>query len=438
MTAPISPDKPEVGQSNLRIWVGSIESSLYRVVSRNIDPDHLYVAVASLDKQTVILAGTQNQSTQEILLTVTELDAQLAQQSIPVLAQNWTNIIHKALQQAWEARSPAARRQQMLQAVGLLASIFAISLGLSAIRRWLYRLFKWRKQHIHDLPSSEPPDPNTYPEDSAAELVRDFQHSLAQKQRQRLNIWLRRILRLLQLAVWSSGVCLLMLIFPESRPLGYEWLGFNLKLVIIVLSMVLLVLLGRFLMNVRLTQWVEEASLEPAEIQRVTLRAPTLAGVFEGIITVTAWIIGIVLLIDWQQIPIKSLLSSVGLLGVAFGLVFQSLLRDGINGLFIIFGDQYAVGDTVTIAGINGQVERMSLRSTSIRGAGGSLNTVPHGQITTVQNLTKDWSRVEMTIQITKDSDATQAMRIMHQVADEMAQDPDWQTRILELISRLG
>lgn len=190
VTAPISPDKPEVGQSNLRIRVGSIESSLYRVVSRNIDPDELYVVVASLDKQTVILAGTQNQSTQEILLTVTELDAQLAQQSIPVLAQNWTDIIHKALQQAWEARSPVARRHQMLQAVGLLASIFAISLGLSAIRRWLYRLFKRRKQHIHDLPSSGPPDPNTHPEDSAAELVRDFHHSLAQKQRQRLNIWL--------------------------------------------------------------------------------------------------------------------------------------------------------------------------------------------------------------------------------------------------------
>jgi small conductance mechanosensitive channel len=439
VTASISPEKPEIGQSNLRTRVRSIESSLHRVMSRHIDPDQLYVAVASLEKQTVILAGTQNQSTQEILLTVTELDAQLAQQPIPVLAQKWADIIHKALRRAWEVRSPAARQRQVLQAIGVLTALVAISLGLSAVQRWIYRLFKRRKQQVHpNVPAGDLPDLLDNADADAAIVMREFEQTLDLKRQQRLNIWLRQVLRLFQLSVWAHGIAFLMLIFPETHLWGKTLIVFTLRLVSIVLLMLLLAQVCRFLLNRWLKNWVEDTSLEPEQLQRVTLRAPTLAGVLEGIITLAASIIGIIFLIDWQQIPIQSILSSVGLLSVAIGLVFQNLFRDWMNGLFIIFGDQYAVGDTVNIAGVNGRVESMSLRSTNIRGSGGSLNTVPHGQITTVQNLTKDWSRVDLTVQVAKDTDVNQAMQVMQQVADEMAHDPDWQSRILDPTSRIG
>jgi small conductance mechanosensitive channel len=58
--------------------------------------------------------------------------------------------------------------------------------------------------------------------------------------------------------------------------------------------------------------------------------------------------------------------------------------------------------------------------------------------MTLVQNLTKDWSKVELTVQVAKDMDVAHAMQVIQQIADEMAHDPDWQTRILELIGRIG
>ncbi|MGA7937934.1 MAG: mechanosensitive ion channel family protein [Kovacikia sp.] len=438
VTESVSSEKRETDQSALRLRVGSIESNLDRVLNKQIDPDKLYVGVASLGRQTVILAGTQSHSTQEILLTVTELDAQLAQQTIPALAQNWADIIHQALRRAWAVRSPAARQQQVLQFAGTLSAIVAISLGLSAVQRWSYRLFKRHKEQIHThLPVDDVPDRLANPDADAAEIVRDFEQTFALKQRQRINIW-RRVLWFAQLAIWVYGSAWLLLIFPETYIWGRALIAFTLRLTIIVFLMLLVAQICRFLLNRWLESWVEAASLEPNEVQRIALRARTLTGVLGGIISIAVLIIGIVLLADLQQTPIQSILTSVGLLGVAIGLVFQNLFRDWVNGLFIIFGDQYAVGDTVNIAGVDGLVESMSLRSTNIRGPRGSLNTVPHGQITTVQNLTKDWSRADLTVQIAKDTDVAHAMQVMQQVADEMAHDPDWQSRILEPTNRLG
>jgi small conductance mechanosensitive channel len=187
-----------------------------------------------------------------------------------------------------------------------------------------------------------------------------------------------------------------------------------------------------------LANWVEEATPPKANVQRIALRAPTLASVFSEMVTAAAWLLGFLTLIDWQQISLGWLLTSAGLLGVALSLVFQNLFRDWLNGILIIFGDQYAVGDIVTIGNITGMVEGMSLRSTRIRGSGGSLNVISHGQITTVQNLTRDWSRVDLTIQVSRKTDVNQAIQVMQQVAQAMAKDPQWQSDILDPTTLIG
>ncbi len=432
VTSPISSDKGETNSSTLRLRIESIESNLYQLVQKPRDPNHLYIGTALLDRQTVILAKNQSQSYQKILLTVTELDAQLAQQTIPALAQEWSDLIHQSLRQAWEDRSPFARSQQAFQAAKISSIVIIIHILLSAVKKWIDKIFKHRKQQIdHNLQVDNPTA-------SVTEIIHDFEQTFDQQQGQSLYIWLRKLLRLAKLAIWAYGINLCLLIFPETHLWGKTLIAFIMRLIIIVFLMLLLAQILNFLLNKSLKNWVEETSLEVNEVQRVALRAPTLAGVLEGIINYMSWLIGLILLINWQQTPIQAILTNISLLGVAIGIVFQNLLRDLVNGMFIIFGDQYAVGDTVNISGINGVVENMNMRSTNIRGAGGSLNIIPHGQITTVQNLTKDWSRVDLIIPITKDTDIKQAMVVMQQVAYEMSRDPDWQTRILEPISRIG
>lgn len=444
---PVADDVPSpktgTDQTALQRRVMSIEATMNRTVNQLVAPDSLFTGVASLDKQTIILAGNQNQSTRATILTVTELDAQLAQKTIADLANEWNGIIRQAMQQAWESRRPEARRQQIRLASVILFAIVALNLGLVAIHRWIYRLFRNRRQHLlekiqskqikheHQLHSSSDS------EDIAA-ARQHFKETSALQLRQNLNSLLRRLLRLTQIEVWLIGIAGIFLVFPETRLWGRHIISASLKIFAIVIIMMLLARLCRFLVNQSLAGWVEEASPPKDDVQRIALRAPTLGSVFSEIITVVAWVVGIIVLIDWQQISLASLLTGAGLVGVALSLVFQNLFRDWLNGILIIFGDQYTVGDYVTIGNITGQVEGMSLRSTQIRGDSGSLNVIPHGQINTVQNFTKDWSRVDFKVQISKDADVAHAMEVMQQVAASMAHEPEWQPYILESTSLIG
>lgn len=436
VTANITPAaKPNTGSSPVQHRVQSIEPTLYRIVESQFDPQNLYVTVASLDRQTIILAGDQTRNTQEIILTVTELDAQFAEKPISALAKDWADQIHQALLRGKADRRPEARQRQVIQIGTIAMSIFAASAILYGVQQWIYWLFRRRKQFLQQsFEALLPLDSDAASQD----LARDFKQAQALKQRQTLNILLRRLLRLTQLGIWSGGIAWILLTFPETRGWGEIIIAFVIKLCIVLLTMLLVAQICRFWVNQRLRAWVEEVPPGTDELQRVVLRAPTLAGVFDQIIKVLAWCIAIVLLIDWEQVPIASLWTGAGLLGVALSLVFQNLLRDWLNGFLIIFGDQYAVGDTVTLANTTGFVEGMSLRSTQIRGEGGSLNIIPHGQITTVKNLTKDWSRVDFTIQVAKETDVAKPMEIMKQVAESLALDPEWQSAILEPANLIG
>jgi len=86
-------------------------------------------------------------------------------------------------------------------------------------------------------------------------------------------------------------------------------------------------------------------------------------------------------------IDMKPLLASAGVAGVAIGFGAQALVRDVVNGFFILVENQYEVGDVVRVAGVEGTVEEMTLRRTVLRDAGGVVHVVPNSQIGVVTNL---------------------------------------------------
>jgi len=435
VTANTTPDQSKAGVSPVQQRIRSIEPTLHRIVEQDFDPQDLYITVAALDRQTVILASNPIQNTKEVILTVTDLDAQLAGKPISTLANDWSDIIHRALLQGWTARRPNARQRQFFQVMMIALVIVIASLVFYGVHRWIYNLFDRRRQHL--LESAE--EQLTFAlQANATELNQDFKQIQALKQRQMLNVALRRLLRLAQLLVWSGGIAWILGTIPETRSLGKSLVTFLIKLFIILLTMFVVAQICRILVNQRLRILVEESSVNPEEMQRMVLRAPTVASVMNELIQFVVGSVAIVLLIDWEQIPIASIWTGAGLLSVAFSLVFQNLLRDWLNGFLIIFGDHYAVGDTVKIADVTGLVESMSLRTTRIRGVGGSLNSIPHGQITTVHNLTKDWSRVDFNVTIASETNIVYAIEVMKKVADDMVNDPAWRSEILEPVSSIG
>ncbi|MNL33297.1 putative MscS family protein YkuT [compost metagenome] len=112
-------------------------------------------------------------------------------------------------------------------------------------------------------------------------------------------------------------------------------------------------------------------------------------------------------------INITPILASAGVVGLAVGFGAQSLVKDVISGFFILFEDQYGVGDVVDIDGKSGLVERMNLRITQLRNTAGELITIPNGSIKIVSNRSKEWARAVLEIGVAYDADVDHVLNVM-------------------------
>ena len=117
----------------------------------------------------------------------------------------------------------------------------------------------------------------------------------------------------------------------------------------------------------------------------------------------------------------ETLLASAGVLGVALGFGSQSLVKDVIGGFFILFEDQFAVGEYIKAGEFAGIVEEIGLRATRLRDWGGELHIIPNGSINAVTNYNRGKMRALVDIQVPYDEDLDRAMDVMHQACDEVA-----------------
>jgi small-conductance mechanosensitive channel len=124
------------------------------------------------------------------------------------------------------------------------------------------------------------------------------------------------------------------------------------------------------------------------------------------------------------DINLAPLLASAGVAGVAIGLAAQTIVKDMINGMLVLVEDQYNVGDWITIAGITGTVESMSLRKTNMRGGDGTLYLVPNSQITNVANQSRDYSTTTLNISVDFSAHPDKVIALLKKVVGEVRQDP--------------
>ncbi len=131
-------------------------------------------------------------------------------------------------------------------------------------------------------------------------------------------------------------------------------------------------------------------------------------------------------------ISVAPLLASAGVAGVAVGLGAQSLIKDVLAGLFILLEDQFAIGDLVTLAGVTGTVEEMSLRRTTVRDFNGTLYVVPNSEIKVVANASKDWARVIVDVGVAYETDLGRAMAVLSEAGEAVAAAPEFHADVLE------
>ena len=125
------------------------------------------------------------------------------------------------------------------------------------------------------------------------------------------------------------------------------------------------------------------------------------------------------------------LLASAGIVGLAIGFGAQTLVKDFINGFLILAENQYDIGDTIKVAGVQGSVEAMTLRRTVLRDDNGALHTVPSSEIKVVSNLTRDWTQIQLHISVAYGADSDRVIQLLNEVGEEVANDPAYADRIV-------
>ncbi len=147
-----------------------------------------------------------------------------------------------------------------------------------------------------------------------------------------------------------------------------------------------------------------------------------------AILRATAYgIIGFLILLQVLplfNIDLKPLLASAGVVGLGISFGAQSLFKDMLNGLFILIEDQFNVGDVVKVAGLTGTVEDISLRATTVRDGDGTLYFIPNSQITTVSNLSREYSVASLSVSVDAAAAPERVMEVLRRVALEVRRDP--------------
>jgi len=174
------------------------------------------------------------------------------------------------------------------------------------------------------------------------------------------------------------------------------------------------------------------------ELARRKARADSIGAALAGVVTVIVWVVAIFSIASVLGVDLAPLLAGAGVAGIALGFGAQSLVRDCISGLFMLLEDQYGIGDQVDLGAATGTVEQVSMRTTVLRGADGTVWHVPNGEIRRVGNQSKLWSMAVLDVDIGPTADLDAARDRVLAAAVTLAADPTWSDDVLEPPRLLG
>jgi small conductance mechanosensitive channel len=156
---------------------------------------------------------------------------------------------------------------------------------------------------------------------------------------------------------------------------------------------------------------------------RVEQRAETLRHIVRSVVKGLLIVVVLVTIISELGFDIGPILASAGIAGLAIGFGAQSLVKDVISGFFILFEDQYGVGDIVKIGDLSGVVERMTLRATVLRNLEGQVHVIPNGNIQTVTVMTKEWARAVVDVTVSLREDLSKVFQVLNRINQRLAQE---------------
>ena len=171
---------------------------------------------------------------------------------------------------------------------------------------------------------------------------------------------------------------------------------------------------------------------DPATAARHGQRVETMGSLLKSIVTGIVVAVVVVMVISELGFDIGPILAGAGILGVAIGFGSQTLVKDFLSGTFMIFEDQYGVGDNVDLGEAVGIVEAVSLRVTRVRAIDGTVWYVRNGEIQRVGNQSQNWARTVLDIPVGYDENIERVKQVLREVAVDMWEDEDVKGEVIE------
>jgi len=355
------------------------------------DPKTLQVTSAREGSQIVLSASDAKHPDPVALLTVTTQDAQYQGMTDSEVARQWKTLLQPALVAALERRQPAEIRQSIdtvlrLAVVGVVATVLVLVLA-------------W--------------------------LVRPRARSVA------------LVLCWIVVVAWGAAIIAALLQFPQTVTAGHIALHATTRVIAIwVGAWVVDRVLGLAITRLAITYARRTASSEDRE--RHVLRAPTISRALGGFKSFVVLFVAALGTLSALEIPIASVVTIGGIAALAVGFAAQTLVRDCLNGMLVLFEDQYVVGDYIMIGDYNGVVESLSLRMVQIRDSRGDLVTIPHSSITQVVNASRTWARLDYRVAVDAGCDLKNAIALLRGVLEDTAASPQWRRAIYEPVESIG
>src|SRR5947199_5415387 len=188
--------------------------------------------------------------------------------------------------------------------------------------------------------------------------------------------------------------------------------------VIFLLAIVFIRVLGMITRNV--IEFSKRRSAPALRLQQIR----TLTGVIHSIGVFVVVFIALMQALPIFGVHIEPLLASAGIAGLAVGFGAQALVKDVINGFFILVENQYDIGDYIRVAGVKGTVEAMNMRSTVLRDEDGTVHIIPNSEIKIVSNATRDWSQLTLRVTVAYSEPSERIVKLLQEVGEELRHDP--------------
>lgn len=218
-----------------------------------------------------------------------------------------------------------------------------------------------------------------------------------------------------------------------------------LRVLLIIVTAVLVRLVMQFVINrtvrgvvtgVKKKQGIDDTqalNATPLAAVRIVQRTRTLGGVLSSVVTTVIVIVSLLLIITTvapDAVAAFSLITAA--IGAGLGFGAQNIVKDALNGLFMVIEDQLGVGDVVDLGPATGVVESVGIRITDIRDVNGTLWHVRNGEIVRVGNVSQGWARAIIDLAVPYDSDIDEVEALILNTALELADEPKWKRLIME------